>query len=108
MRAGQAPVTAQRAAHRLTFDRIPAPYGDPADYAVRPRGHPWLPWSSAHRSLHERADSCLVGGGQLRQREVGRPHGVPSSRFAWSLKPSIAYLVLNFCALWKKQTILPS
>jgi alpha-beta hydrolase superfamily lysophospholipase len=25
-----------------------------------------------------------------------------------SLKPSIAYLVLNFCALWKKQTTLPS
>jgi hypothetical protein len=27
----------------------------------------------------------------------------PSSRFAWSLKPSVAYLVLNFCALWKKR-----
>src|SRR5437667_4107576 len=25
-----------------------------------------------------------------------------------SLKPSVAYLVLNFCALWKKQTTLPS
>src|SRR5438105_8689273 len=32
----------------------------------------------------------------------------PSSRFALSLKPKVAYLVLNFCALWKKQTILPS
>src|SRR6266700_2772015 len=32
----------------------------------------------------------------------------PSSRFAVSLKPNVAYLVLNFCALWKKQTILPS
>src|SRR6266568_7979201 len=31
----------------------------------------------------------------------------PSSRFAASLKPSVAYLVLNFCALWKKQTTLP-
>jgi methyltransferase (TIGR00027 family) len=31
MRAGQPSVTAQRvAAHRLTFDRVPAPYGDPA------------------------------------------------------------------------------
>ena len=31
MRDGQASVTAQRvAAHRLTFDRVPAPYGDPA------------------------------------------------------------------------------
>jgi methyltransferase (TIGR00027 family) len=36
MRAGQASVTAQRvAAHRLTFDRLPAPYGDPgADDAL--------------------------------------------------------------------------
>src|SRR5215218_8985995 len=30
---------------------------------------------SAHRSLHERADLCLLGGGQLLQREGGRPHG---------------------------------
>src|SRR4029077_12949356 len=30
--------------------------------------------SSAHRFLHERADPCLVGGGQLLQSEGGRPH----------------------------------
>src|SRR4029434_7567439 len=35
-------------------------------------------------------------------------HRCPSSRFAASLKPNVAYLVLNFCALWKKQTTLPS
>src|SRR3990172_2131595 len=35
-------------------------------------------------------------------------HRAPSSRFAVSLKPNVAYLVLNFCALWKKQTTLPS
>jgi len=35
-------------------------------------------------------------------------HMAPSSRFAWSLKPKVAYLDLNFCALWKKQTTLPS
>lgn len=35
-------------------------------------------------------------------------HRGPSSRFAASLKPNVAYLVLNFCALWKKQTTLPS
>src|SRR6267143_5131721 len=29
---------------------------------------------SAHCFLHERADPCLVGGGQLLQREGGRPH----------------------------------
>src|SRR5207245_9770494 len=32
----------------------------------------------------------------------------PSSRFAASLKPNVAYLVLNFCAGWKKQTTSPS
>src|SRR5712692_202048 len=32
----------------------------------------------------------------------------PSSRFALSLKPNVAYLVLNFCAAWKKQTTLPA
>src|SRR5215218_3128656 len=32
----------------------------------------------------------------------------PSSRFAASLKPNVAYLDLNFSALWKKQTTLPS
>src|SRR5215813_13156613 len=35
-------------------------------------------------------------------------HMAPSSRFAVSLKPNVAYLVLNFCAVWKKQTTLPS
>src|ERR1043165_4937696 len=33
---------------------------------------------------------------------------LPSSRFALSLKPSVAYLALNLCALWKKQMTLPS
>src|SRR6266851_10120337 len=31
-------------------------------------------------------------------------HMAPSSRFASCWKPNVAYLVLNFCALWKKQT----
>ncbi len=35
-------------------------------------------------------------------------HMSPSSRFASSLKPNVAYLALNLCALWKKQTTLPS
>src|SRR5215213_2125540 len=39
-------------------------------------------------------------------KEVG--HIAPLSRFAVSLKPNVAYLDLNFCALWKKQTTLPS
>src|SRR6516162_4562370 len=41
----------------------------------------------------------------VRAKAVG--HMAPSSRFALSLKPSVAYLVLNFCALWKKQTTWP-
>src|SRR5712691_249889 len=31
--------------------------------------------SSAHRFLHERADPCIFRGGQLPQREGGRPQG---------------------------------
>src|SRR5438552_13048898 len=31
--------------------------------------------ASAHGFLHERADPCLVGGGQLREREGDRPQG---------------------------------
>src|SRR5207245_9074289 len=42
----------------------------------------------------------------VRAKAVG--HMAPSSRFAVSLKPNVAYLVLNFCAVWKKQTTLPS
>ena len=63
--------------------------------------------SSAHRFLHERGDPCLFGGGQLLQREGGRPHGA-FVEVRLVLKPNVAYLVLNFCALWKKQTTLPS
>src|SRR5262245_32659734 len=33
---------------------------------------------------------------------------VPSSSFASSLKPNVAYRDLNLAALWKKQMILPA
>ena len=49
---------------------------------------------SAHRFLHGRADPCLVGGGQLRPSEGGRPRA-PSSRFAVSLKPNVVCLLLT-------------
>ena len=62
---------------------------------------------SAYCFLQERANPCLYGGGQLLQRE-GDGHMAPSSRFAVSLKPNVAYLVLNVWAGWKKQTTLPS
>src|SRR3990172_7183853 len=35
----------------------------------------WRDQSSAHRFLHERADPCLFGGGELLQRDGGRPQG---------------------------------
>ena len=42
----------------------------------------------------------------LSAKEVG--HMAPSSRFALSLKPKVAYLDLNFAAHWMKQTTLLS
>src|SRR5215217_6639795 len=55
-----------------------APWGSrPGRHAVRPGTEPWIrkAESSAHRSLDEGADRFLFGGGQLLQREGGRPHG---------------------------------
>jgi hypothetical protein len=47
--------------------------------------------------LHEPGDLRLVGGvNSFSAKEVG--HMVPSSRFAASLKPNVAYRVLNFSA----------
>src|SRR5216684_3245120 len=42
----------------------------------------------------------------FRAKEVGQMS--PSSRFAASWKPKVAYLDLNFCPLWRKQITLPS
>src|SRR5262249_39051550 len=50
------------------------------------------------------ASSAAVNS--VRAKATG--HIAPSSRLASSLKPNVAYLVLNFCAGWKWQTILPS
>src|ERR1700687_4892465 len=41
----------------------------------RRRPAQWRAQSSTHRFRHERADPCLVGGGQLLQREGDRPQG---------------------------------
>ena len=43
---------------------------------------------------------------EVSANEVG--HMVPSSILAASLKPRVAYRVLNFAAAWKKKTTLPS
>src|SRR6202521_1908836 len=51
--------------------------------------------SSAHGFLHERADPCLVGGGQLLQREGGRPHvAFVKSRLVAEAKRSVPRLEL--------------
>jgi hypothetical protein len=47
-----------------------------------------------------------AGVNLFRAKEVGQMS--PSSRFAACWKPKVAYLALNFCPLWKKQTTLPS
>lgn len=50
--------------------------------------------------------SSTAGVNSFSANEVG--HMSPSSRFAASLKPKVAYLALNFFAPWKKQTTLSS
>jgi hypothetical protein len=47
-----------------------------------------------------------AGVSSVRAKAVG--HIVPSSRFAASSKPNVAYLELNFSALLKKHTTFPS
>jgi hypothetical protein len=58
------------------------------------------------RSTSATIFASSVAVSSLSANEVG--HMAPSSRFAVSLKPNVAYLELNFWALWKKQTTLPS
>jgi hypothetical protein len=60
-------------------------------------GVQWLAQSSAHRFLHELADPCLFGGGQLLQREGGRPH-VALVEVRVGVKPNVAYRSSNFDA----------
>ena len=50
------------------------------------------------------ASSAAVNS--VRAKAVG--HMAPSSRFAESSKPKVAYRDLNFSAVWKKQRTLPS
>ena len=82
-------------------------HGDRIYPMILRRGFLTLHQSSAHRFLHERGDPCLFGGSQLLQREGGRPHGA-FVKVRHVVEANVAYLALNFCALWKKQTTLPS
>src|SRR2546422_113558 len=47
----------------------------------------------------------LVGALQANGKPIELPSGV---RVTSAIKPNVAYLVLNFCAGWKKQTTSPS
>src|SRR6266540_657402 len=71
---------------------------------VRPRGHAGPQLTAFFTSALILASSAAVNS--FSAKEVG--HMAPSSRFASSSKPNVAYLDLNLCALLKKQTTLPS
>ena len=66
--------------------------------AITPKDQPFPPLCD---------DPSLFGGSQLLHPEGGRPHGA-FVEVRLSLKLNVAYLELNFCALWKKQRTLPS
>src|SRR5690242_14900757 len=70
----------------------------------------WAEWRAPHQ-LTAFFTSALIFApsasvNSFNAKAVG--HIAPSSSFASCMKPIVAYLVLNLCALWKKQTILPS
>src|SRR5882724_6603085 len=82
---------------------MPRESRDAAAVRFESEGHP--PQLTAFfTSAPIRASAAAVNS--FSAKAVG--HMAPSSRFALSLKPNVAYLVLNFCALWKKQMTLPS
>src|SRR3989442_11725846 len=71
----------ERATHRCVPASVrvsprPRRAGDTNQSAALGAGGDFVWWAgaSAHRFLHERADPCLIGGGQLRQSVGVRPH----------------------------------
>src|SRR5215211_330657 len=93
-------VAPSRAADRALVDRHHRPGAAPSRGSVRLSPQLTAFFTSAPIFFSSAAVS------RFSAKEVG--HMAPSSRFALSLKPNVAYLVLNFCALWKKQTTWPS
>src|SRR5579872_3425464 len=75
----------------------------PGDQPAGPGGERGPQLTAFFTSATTRASSAAVNS--FSAKAVG--HMPPSSRFASCMKPNVAYLVLNFCALWKKQTTLP-
>lgn len=72
-----------------------------ADCAAQPaKGHPSAFLRSATICASSAAVSCVSAN--------ATGHTCPSSSLALSLKPIVAYRVLNFFASWKWQTTLPS
>ncbi len=91
----------------------PPPSATPLGAVARLRGHrsPGSFFTTVRNELDPQLTAFLTsvailasseGVSSFNAKPVG--HIRPSSRFASSLKPSVAYRVLNFCALWKKQT----
>src|ERR687897_1704462 len=83
------------------------PVGGPQEVIVRAEDLEFRSWgqlTAFFTSALILASSAAVNS--FSAKEVG--HMAPASRFALSLKPNVAYLDLNLCALWKKQTTLPS
>jgi hypothetical protein len=74
--------------------------GDPKS---GPHGEPKRQLTAFFTSALILASSVAVNC--LSAKDVG--HMAPSSSFAVSLKPSVAYFVLNFFALCRKQTTFP-
>src|SRR5215472_4065289 len=100
----QAPISLGRLVRRRAADgplRCRPPLAMPGEPGSGRAGSQLTACSTSAAIL---ASSAAVGS--FSAKAIG--HMAPSSRFAVSLKPSVAYLVLNFCAGWKKQTILPS
>jgi hypothetical protein len=85
-------------------DEIVGSVGGTAGHRAEPNGDISPQLTACFTSVPILASSAAVNF--FNAKEVG--HMAPSSRFASSLKPNVAYRDLNFCALWKKQTTLPS
>src|SRR6266851_5501639 len=81
---------------------------DDPDLLEAPRDPITLDWAARIAALFTSAPilASSAAVNSFSAKAVG--HMAPSSRCALSLKPSVAYRVLNFCALWKKQTTVPS
>ena len=68
---------------------------------VRPRGPCWFRSWAQLTAFFTSAPIFVSSAAVNSVSAKATGHMAPLSRFASSLKPKVAYLVLNFCALWK-------